>query len=240
MSKQQTDIAIPESTTIATTQADFEESLRENVTSLSIWELGRVKIPAGGATSWEIEDPVTGPTSAKTLTGIIVCQQDVRQYYSGPMTGETAPPDCYSPDAKVGIGNPGGACHACPLAQWGTGHDAAGNATKGQACGLRKHLLLLLDGRRMPVLVNVPPTSLKSLKAYLLGLCDHDLPYYKAVTELSLVSAKSAAGPTYSQLALRFGGPVPADRLPTIIEYRRIFGPFLGQAAGETRGGDEQ
>jgi len=41
-------------------------------------------------------------------------------YWSVPMEQSEGnmPPDCYSLDARTGIGKPGGDCHACPFAEF--------------------------------------------------------------------------------------------------------------------------
>lgn len=97
--------------------ADFEEEFNDTEVNYL-----RVKIPSGGATSFEIPDSLnpeeTNP--AKVLTGIIVAQHKANSYWPDG-DGMGNPPTCSSSDGKTGEGNSGGACSGCALNEWGSG-----------------------------------------------------------------------------------------------------------------------
>ena len=76
--------------------------------AMSASDLERIKIPAGGGTAWTVQG-LDGEEMLKELSGIIVAWRDTRAYWSVPMeqSDGNMPPDCYSLDARTGIGKPG-------------------------------------------------------------------------------------------------------------------------------------
>jgi hypothetical protein len=181
--------------------------------SLSPWDLPEITVPAGGGTTWELST-VDGEISEKEVTAVILDSQRVRQYYATKFDGGSAPPDCASPDGVTGIGSPGGDCASCPLAQWGSAEN------NSQACGERRHVLLLTAHSNLPVFFNVPPSSLKALKKYLLGLAGAGQSYWTVTTKITLVKAKSATGIEYSQAVFTRVAPLDAKQAAVAAEYR--------------------
>ena len=122
----------------------------------------QVKIPAGGQLSFELPNPLDpdDPTPCKTIEGVIVLQQTANAYWQDSDT-TGAPPDCSSDDGVTGYGTPGGLCAACPLNTFGSGEGG-----KGKACKNMKNLYILQDGSPMPLLLPLPPTSLKAFRQY--------------------------------------------------------------------------
>ncbi len=96
----------------------------------------RIKIPAGGATTFEIPDgdEEDGVRTAKDITGVILLHHPAFAYYMRKYTGGSNPPDCGSFDGKLGVGNPGGSCATCPYNQFGSGEG------KSKACKNRRIL----------------------------------------------------------------------------------------------------
>jgi hypothetical protein len=101
---------------------------------VSAQDFERVKIPAGGGTAWALQS-LDGEELVKELAGIIVAWRDTRAYWSVPMEQSEGnmPPDCYSLDARTGNGKPGGDCHKCAFAQFGS--DPKGKARRASWCG---------------------------------------------------------------------------------------------------------
>ncbi len=161
---------------------------------LSPNDLDRVKVPTGGATSWQVPD-LEGEVSCKELTGIILYHQDVRAYWrvSYDEGGGDTPPDCASMDGLTGHGDPGGRCSTCPLSQWGSASKG-----KGQACKQLKLLYLLQPEAVLPIVVSLPPTSVKTVKQYLLRLASRAKKPQSIVTVLTLEKTKNAEGIPYS------------------------------------------
>lgn len=195
----------------------FTRFLVENVgdQGLKPFDLDRVKVPAGGGTSWEVPS-LKGPQNLSVLNGIVVAFRDVRSYWKEAFSGGSQPPDCQSPDGRTGIGAPGGSCAVCPLAQFGTAVKGDGKAAKGQACRQMRLLLFLREDAMLPMLVIVPPSSVKPAKQYFLRLAGEALPYYGVTTNLRLEKAKSGDGITYSQIAFSMGRQLEPGELERV------------------------
>ncbi|HDZ38112.1 MAG TPA: hypothetical protein ENH62_07485 [Marinobacter sp.] len=180
--------------------AGMLESLRENIgdESLAPFELDRVKIPAGGTQAWTIPT-VDGEIVAKDFTGVIVYHKLGRVYWRESIDdgGGNTPPDCCSDDNVTGIGEPGGECNKCPFAQFGSS-----NKGKGQACKQVKLLFVVRETALLPIVVSLPPTSLKPAKQYMLRLASNALPYYSVLTRFGLEKAINGSGVDYSRAVL--------------------------------------
>ena len=175
-----------------------------------IRDLVHIKFPTGGETSW-IVTKGGNKTLVNELTGILVLQNPQRVFWTDPEPKNNAP-ECMSMDGKKPIpgglyapggaradDNPTGTCRNCPMAQWGS--DLKGRA--GQACKERKLLFLLTEGAMLPVVVTVPPASLKAFKEWAVGLMTDMVGYWGVEVGLSLVEAQSKDGQKYAELKLR-------------------------------------
>lgn len=156
--------------------------------NLSAFDLERITIPGSGGKAWTLPDGSAAPT----FTGVIMAWHNCRGFWAKPFAGGT-PPNCSSMDGLTGHGEPGGACATCKLAQWGSGRDSS-----GQACKAMRRLFILLPGQLMPVLLTLPPTSLKPCQRYMLKLTSAQIPFWAAVTEFGLVQTKSQGSIAYS------------------------------------------
>jgi len=186
-------------------------------------DLDKIKVPAGGGSAWEVPT-LKGPEPVKVLEGIVLHFKDVRAYWASKGTGNN-PPDCSSSDGLVGVGNPGGDCHKCPLAQFGTATDEAGNPGKGQACKQMRLLLFLRQDDMIPMIINLPPTSIQNAKKYFLRLVANGYPYYGVTTQLRLEQAKSGGGKAYSVATLNMGRDLKPEELEKV--------QLIGQAMRE-------
>ena len=81
---------------------------------LDEFSLEQVKIPGAGSQVWTVNE-LGGMKSTEELRGIILAFHDVRAYWPGEFSG-SEPPECSSPDGKVG--SQYGVCKDCPNAQW--------------------------------------------------------------------------------------------------------------------------
>ena len=207
-----TDIVKKEAVDYAVLASDGEslaEILKENIggDELTPFDLDRIKIPAGGGTTWEVPS-IDGPKDTKILTGIIVHLRMARVYWEGSFgDGEAGPPDCSSDDSFNGVGNPGGNCSVCPMAQW----KSARNDGKGQACKLVRLVFLVQPESMIPMVLPLPPTSLRDTKKYLLRLTGARLPFYCVETHFSLEKSKNGAGIEYSKAIPKVGKRLDAE-----------------------------
>jgi hypothetical protein len=70
---------------------------------------------------------------------------------------------CRSNDGQVGIGKPGGACQACPLAQWGERNEVTGKGTPPACSQIWLYMGVLLEAEEVCV-VSFQKTSTKAAK----------------------------------------------------------------------------
>ena len=192
----------------------------------SAGDFERIKIPAGGGTAWTIQT-LDGEEVVKDLGGIIVAWRDTRAYWSVPMeqSDGSTPPDCYSLDARTGIGKPGGDCHNCPLSKFGSG-------TKGEApaCKLVRQLFFVREDNLLPEIVSLPPSSIKPARQYFMRLASKAVPCYSLITKISLEKTKNTQGIVYSRATFTSGGRLNQEQTTRIKEYAAMIKPFLESA----------
>jgi hypothetical protein len=192
-------------------QRELLEIFRDNLgdAGLAALDLSRVKVPSGGSLSWNVKTP-DGEESVKEIEGIVLSWQPKRIYWEKSLNegGGKKPPDCTSADGFIGIGNPGGRCNQCPKAQFGSAKQG-----HGQACKQVRQMLLVRPGEILPMLISVPPTSLKAMSQYFLGLTGRQIPYWAVTTKMRLERDKNEGGIEYAKVAF-FQGRVltPKER----------------------------
>lgn len=210
--------------------SEITDILRENLggRALTPFDLDKVKFPSAGGIAWEIPT-LDEPDVEKAIVGVIVYKRRGRVYYDTPFTGDVVSPTCSSEDGDTGVGDPGGSCATCPFAQFGS--DSKG---KGQACSQREILFIIREKDVLPLVVSVPPTSLKALTTYFRRLAMEGLRYSAVVSRLTLQKAKSGDGIEYSSLVVGIDKtPAGVNRTlnaeelaalsPTIESYRKAF-----------------
>lgn len=225
-SKPSSALAPKETYAIATMSDALGELLAENIGQggLSPFDLDRVKVPGGGATTWEIPS-IDGTTEAKELTGVIAAWADKRSYWEKDMedSGGGSPPDCTSEDGNTGIGKPGGNCWECPLAQFGSGKNNA------QACKSMKFVFLVQPKRMLPVLLAVPPSSLSPFKKYMLGLAGAGRKYNHVVTKFTLEKTKNAGGITYAKIVCVKDAQLEPETIAAVERYSAALKPLISR-----------
>ena len=199
------------------------EALKSNLEgeNLSPMDLDRVGVPAGGGVSWCIPT-LDGDENTPEIVGVIVAVQNCRAMWQGDFTGGGDPPDCSSDDAVTGVGDPGGNCKLCPLAQFGS--DSRG---KGQACKSIKRIFLLRPASMLPLVVTLPPTSIRPATRYLLRLAGAGLKYQAAVTRIILEKTKNSEGIAYSVATFALAGKLDPGQTQAMENYAQAMGPLL-------------
>lgn len=199
--------------------------------SLDQFTLDRIKVPAGGGTTWTVPS-LEGPQEMKEVNGIIIAWSEQRGYWETPFeeSGGGSPPDCSSRDSVIGIGRPGGECLKCPLAQFGSA-DPKGKQkredVRGQACKQVRLLFVLLENSMIPLVVSIPPTSLKGAKQYFLRLAGNSIPYYGVVTRLLLRKDKNKDGIEYSAVDFIKAGSLNEEQTAKARNYGTAFRPQI-------------
>lgn len=220
------------------------ELLRETLEGQDVNEfsLARVKIPAGGGTTWEVPT-LEGEDAVKELQGVVVFYKNSRSFWEGEYDGSNDPPDCSSTDAKLArktgdveipaaVDNDSGLliCDTCKLAQFGSATSGSG---RGQACKLSRQLFIITPDRMLPIVLSLPPTSLKSASNYFLTLADYSLDYKRIVTRVTLEKTKGNGVPDYSVAKFAKGDEVDEDTAKVIAEYAAALKPHFEQVRVE-------
>lgn len=172
--------------------------------NLTEFDLDKVSCPTGGGTTWEV--PTLGGTlPTKEIIGVIVAHGDRRVFWEKSIEengGEITPPDCSSADGRIGRGTiastHNGVCATCPKAQYGSDRKPSGEPGRGQACAARKLLFVILPDNVLPLVMNLPPTSIGAITKYMLRLTSAGLPCYGVVTKFTLKAETNPDGNKYA------------------------------------------
>lgn len=221
MSTELTQIQTPRALSALESSLDsINEAIATNISGggISDFDLPRVKISGGASPRW-IVPTLEGEETLARLEGVIVYARDTRVYYKvafGKSSGKQ-PPDCSSADGITGKGKPGGDCSRCPLAEYGSAEEGA-----GQACKQVKQLFVLRGDLLLPEVVSLPPTSLKGARQFFLKLTTQGIPYYQAVIAMELEKAQNAAGIQYGKAQLKFVRKLTAEEATRAQQYHQL------------------
>lgn len=218
-------------------QEDVIELIRENLgdNGIEFSSLTGVSWPSSNSNAFNIET-AEGPKAFRDLECVVLRYRDGRVLWGSSFAESSGdPPVCISEDMRIGKGNPGGDCSKCPLSQWGSGRDTAGNPTRGKACQERRRLFVMVPWSLLPIHINVPPTSLKPLKQYFSKLIGLGLPYYSVVTKLSLVKTSNTEGTEYAELTASMSGRLTNDEIKVFRALNAQFdSAFMSQTVVPT------
>jgi hypothetical protein len=202
--------------------AEIIETMRENLgnAKLSAFNLDRIKMPSGGGLAWEVQT-LEGPEPQKTLTGIIVYHRDVRTFWRDEYSGQGNPPDCSSDDGITGYGDPGGDCSSCPLAQFDSGRNG------GQACKQQKQVFLLMGEGMLPAVLNLPPTSLRPYRDFMLRLGSNRILYRHVEVTIGLEKVSGGDVPDYSRATIRLSSRLDTDEAQKVNDYSSMIADIV-------------
>jgi hypothetical protein len=194
---------------------------------ISIFNLERIRIPAGGAMSWIVIDPSGEETSEKEIIAAVPLKKEERNYWSSKFgeSGGTAPPDCHSDDLDYGHGHNGTdehsphKCRTCPRNQWSP--TAKGDAI-GKDCRETRLLFLLRKGREahiFPSIMSITPGSLKALDGYLTSISSQMIPYWRGLHRFTLEKATSKTGINYARVKISLVRTLEDKEISQIKDY---------------------
>lgn len=205
-----------------------KEMIRENLgdSAITFGDLTRIPFPSSKSKTWiipDIEAP-DGEVEQKAIIGVILMTQKTRQYWkeSFEKTGGGTPPDCSAEDGEIGRGNPGGDCGSCEFSQFD-------DDTGRQKCKESRLIFIITQDEILPWLIAAPPTSLKSIRKYLLGLTSKQQYAHSVYTEFTLTTDKSRDNIDYPKLVVRKVGNVEKPEITA--EYARLIRPYLKREA---------
>lgn len=230
---QTTQVTKAEPQPIAALSRSVEEvvhalSVNFNQLQLSPFDFPRITIPTGGGTQWLLST-LEGEVSEAEIQGVIVVAQDARTYFKLPFgAGEKSPPDCSSRDGIHGIGDPGGECIHCPLNVYGSKVNSG-----GKACREGKQIFMMRGEALLPELLSLPPTSLKACRQYMLRLGGSGIPYYGAVTAVTLERTKNAGGIQYSEARFRYVRRLNEEETARAMQFHEMCAALMSNLAPE-------
>lgn len=185
-------------------EGEIAEAIAEEMDGLGSVPYDRVKIPSGGGLAFELPGEDDEDTETATeLVGVILFHHPVNAYWKEKFEGGNEQPDCSSFDGKKGVVRETGECKdcaSCPYNQFGSGDKGS-----GKACKNAHRVYMLREGNPVPLILSLPPTSLKYMRDYISKrILLKGMRCYHAVTKITLKKEKSAAGITYSRTAFSF------------------------------------
>ena len=211
----------------AETAALAKAVFAENMDGGAKLQLDRFKMPGSGGLAFEVPGPDGEPSIEKELICIIIDYQAINSYYSKAYDGSKNPPDCASKDAKTGEGNPGGICAKCHLNQFGSEVKKDGTQGKGKACQNRMRLALIREGEMLPLLISIPPSTLKNFNTYITRLMSKAFPYYGVITKIKLEKDKSGDGIEYSKAMFSMAGHLTRPEMVTMKQFGESLRPYI-------------
>jgi hypothetical protein len=167
--------------------ADLKANMEEVFGSSSALTLDGLPDVARVAFSHEgLTSDFLGPRPVRVLDFIVTAWLDIRKYYSTPpKPGEKSLPDCLSLDKVHSRGQPGVPCLGCKYAPFGSAPNG-----RAQACAERRLLYGHWIEDCMAIMLDLPPTSLKTFDSHLKNLRARLIPFYGVVTSVGVDSTK--------------------------------------------------
>ena len=224
-----TELAVMNPDQFALTTGNIGKVISDNLQGeqISPADLTRIRVPAGGGTTWEVPTPDGDSESLKAIEAVIVHIARRRAYWPGSTpTGE--PPACTSADCVTGTGAPGGDCGECPLNAFGSARKGDGGAGRGKACKESKLLFILRSGHQLPEVVVTPPGSLKIMRQFQFNM---DRPYWTYVTRLELTKVQNKDNIAYAQIKPARVGILSQEQVDGIRAYAQQMEAVFGQVA---------
>lgn len=198
---------------LVTLEGALADAIAEEMDGLGSVPFDRVKIPSGGGLAFEIPgEDEDNPETATELTGVILYHHPVNAYWKDKYNGSNDQPDCASFDGKQGVDKETGCisnCAECRFNQFGSGEGGT-----GKACKNAHRIYILREGNPVPLILSLPPTSLKYMRDYISKrILLKGMRCYHAVTKITLKKEKSQGGIQYSRAAFTFGGKLTPEQI---------------------------
>lgn len=196
---------------LMTITGDMAEAIAEEMDGLGPISFDRVKIPSGGGLAFELpgEDDET-PETAQELVGVILDHHPVNAYWADKYSGGNEQPDCSSFDGKTGVDRETGEiknCDGCPYNKFGSDN-------AGKACKNVHRCYILREGNPVPLLLALPPTSLKPLRDYIAKkILLKGMRCWQVLTKITLKKEKNANGIVYSRAVFSLVGPLTPEQV---------------------------
>lgn len=148
---------------LQTISGDLAQAVSEEMDGLGTLPFDRVKIPTGGNVAFKLPGEGENPEMVTEIVGVILDHHPINAYWGKKFAGGNEAPDCSSYNGKEGIDRVTGVireCASCPYNRFGSD----GN---GKACKNVHRVFILREGNPVPLVLSLPPTSIKSMRDYI-------------------------------------------------------------------------
>ncbi len=206
--------------------AETAQTIAEELDGLDGFRFDEVKIPSGGSLAFELpSDDPDNPETATSITGIIAYHHSANARWEGNYTGDadSNAPVCISYDGVLGFNN--GTCtecKECPFNQFGSDESGV-----GKACKNMKRVYILRSGELLPLVLVLPPTSIRPFREYLGRLVKRGKKPSGVITKITLKKEKSQSGIIYSRVALEKVAELSPDEQAAVAGIRKDLEAFL-------------
>lgn len=187
------------------------EAVAEEMEGLGPITFDRVKIPAGGGIAFELPgEDEDSPESSPSIVGVILDHHAVNVYWRDSFSGSTEPPDCSSLDGKKGTDRDTGEikdCTSCAYNQFGSDG-------RGKACKNTHWLYIAREGNPIPLVLTLPPSSLKAWTEYLgKKILLRGLRPHQVITRITLKKENNPDGIAYSRAVFAYQDTLSAGQV---------------------------
>lgn len=195
---------------------------------VTAFDLDRVRVPDGKSDFWTIPS-LDESESAKEVKGILIAIRDMRAWWpDAEPSGK--PPECSSGDGKYGTGKRWADdsdrqhnCKSCKYAQFGS--DPKGG--RGQWCKQVRALFLLRPDTFLPLVLFLPPTSIKPVKQFLLRMGSYGLSFNSVELGFGLKKDKNDEGQVYNVVEPRKTRELHPSEVEIVRQYADLARPGL-------------
>lgn len=163
----------------------------------------RAKLPKEGKNFLIDTGDEDNLVSVPSITGIVVHSHMCNAHFDAASRGD--PPLCSSIDSKIGV-DQNGETHDCLDCHWNK-YGTAGEGKRGKACKNMIRLYIITEAAPVPLLLSLPPTSIRAWQTYRYGLSMDCLTPKDVITELTLkITASKSSGDKFATVKPRMVG----------------------------------
>lgn len=200
-------------------------------------DLPKAKMPSTGGGAFSVPGPDGEEDMKKMIEGVIIHAQPRRVFFERSFDEDpSAKPKCYSLDGKVGGPNgeyAGRSCKTCPFAQFGPNNERP-------QCTQRLELYILQKEALLPLVLNLPPTSLANWRKYKTFLFSQGYGAYQyVVTRVGLKTEETNGGRRATKAIFKPVYKMGREEAAKMKEYIAGIKPFIERTSAEEQRAQE-
>jgi len=208
-------------------QEKLETESKENLEGVEP-RLPKLQMPTGRGKEFSLDAQGSEPIDLKEVIGVILFQTPSNAYWKEAFGGGNAVlPDCASHDGLTPSDQydslQAESCARCVHNRFGSARDPEGNKMPGKACrNVKRVVVLRADDPTIPVLLTIPPGSLRAFDDYMVLLAKEKRPYWTVATKLTIKTESNRAGIDYPMAVFTIAGYINnKETLDTMIESKK-------------------